>query len=126
MSGELDNIEKKLREISADATSPDAIRIIDALTKEIERQRSSILANNLETYVELPDAQVTAFKQSVYSKLKGERATDLVQMYNKAYFSDYKPATVLALTQALVTIANEQNVAVPPLWQHLLDSRGHL
>ena len=128
MSGELDSIEKTLKEISVNAKSPDAIGIIDTLTKEIERLRVELLYANLDTPPELPDSEVTAFKRKVYEKLKGQRATDLVIVYNRSYFEDQglKPVTILAVVQALVTIANEQKTALPPLWQRLLDSRGHL
>jgi len=125
MSGELDKVQKVLRDIAKDETSPDALRIIDTLTKAMEELRNELLFERLPAPESLPEHQVNDFKQRVYDELKTQRATDLVIGYNRLYFEGMKPITRLSMVRALVTIANEQKVAVPELWTKLLDSRGH-
>lgn len=126
MSGELDQVQTLLRNIAKNETSPDALRIIETLTKAMEELRNELLFERLETPEPLPENQVTQFKDQVYARLKTERATDLVIGYNREYLETFRPVTRLALVQALVTIANEQKVTAPTLWRNLLDSRGHL
>lgn len=126
MSGELDKVQDLLRDIAKNESSPDAMRIIEKLTKAMEEMRNELLFERLETPDVLPENEVTAFKLRVYRALKTERATDLVIAYNRLYFEAMKPITRLSMVQALVTIANEQNVKIPDLWRSLLDSRGHL
>lgn len=125
MSGELDKVQKVLRDIAKNETSPDALRVIDTLTKALEEMRNELLFERLPNPETLPEHEVSDFKERVYNELKTERATDLVIGYNRIYFEGMKPITRLSMVRALVTIANEQKVAVPELWQKLLDSRGH-
>jgi hypothetical protein len=126
MSGELDQVQTLLRNIAKNETSPDAIRIIETLTRAMEELRNELLFERLETPDPLPENEVTHFKDRVYNQLKTERATDLVIGYNREYLEGFKPVTRLSMVQALVAIANEQKVTVPTLWRTLLDSRGHL
>lgn len=126
MSGELDKVQQVLRNIAKDETSPDALRVIETLTKAMEEMRNELLFERLPNPDELPENEVIGFKHRVYQELKTSRATDLVIGYSRMYFEGIKkPITRLSMVQALVTIANEQKVAVPELWQKLLDSRGH-
>ena len=126
MSGVLDTLQTKLQEMAKSEKSADAIRIIEVLGKELDTLRTELLYERLVTPEPLPSTEVTAFKAAAYKKLKGDRAADMVLLYNRGFFEDLQPATRLSLAQVFVTIAKEQNVAVPPLWQNLLDSRGHL
>ena len=125
MSSDLDKVQEALRNIAKDETSPDALRVIERLTKAMEALRNELLFERLPNPETLPEHEVSDFKERVYNQLKTERATDLVIGYNRIYFEGMKPITRLSMVRALVTIANEQKVAVPELWQKLLDSRGH-
>jgi hypothetical protein len=126
MSGVLDTLQTKLQNLASNETSPDALRIIEVLGKELDTLRAELLYERLDTPEPLPSTEMTAFKAAAYKKLKDDRAADMVMLYNRGFFEDKQPATRLCLAQVFVTIAKEQNVAVPPLWQNLLDSRGHL
>lgn len=125
MSGEMDNVQQQLQTLAQDTSNPDAIKIIGALSSSLDAMRNDLLYERLEEPSLIPESEVSAFKQRVYAELKGERATDLAIAYNREFFAELKPATRLAIVQALTTIAKEQKIKMPELWQHILDSRGH-
>ncbi len=125
MSGELDRIQEEISKIAEGETSVDALRIIDRLTRAMDSLRTELLYERLEEPVIPTDAELKAFKEKVYNALKSQRATDLVIVYNRSNFEGMSAITRLCMVQALITVANEQKIAVPALWQFLLDSRGH-
>ena len=125
MSSDLEKVQMKLREIALAENGPDAIRIIDKLSKEVESLKTELMYERQKTPNTPTDAQIAEFKEKFYDSLKEERATDLAISYSKSELASYRPATRLAIVQVLVTIAKEQKVKVPAVWQRYLDSRGH-
>lgn len=126
MSGEMDNVQQKLQDMASGETDTGALQIIDSLSRELDNARSELLYERMDTPKEVSDKEVTEFKRKVYVSLKSERAADLAMLYGRSFFEAHTPAVCLAVAQALVTIAKEQEVKTPKLWQDLLDSRGHL
>ena len=129
MSEALDKVRETLETLASDAKSPDALRIVDTLSKSLAKAQQDLLYERMPSEPELPDAEIKAFKKQVYDQLHKERATDLFIAYDAAYFAQFKQAvTRLSLVQILIVIAKEQEQAeaIPAYWQSLLDSRGHL
>lgn len=126
MSGEMGNVQNKLQELASGQADPGTLQIIDSLSRELDNARSELLYERMESPKEVSDKEVAEFKKKVYASLKSERAADLAMLYGRSFFEAHTPVVCLAVAQALVTIAREQKVKTPKLWQDLLDSRGHL
>lgn len=124
---ELDNVERKLRELAKDASSPDALDIISKLSAYIDTLRADLIFQQLENPQNLSDVQTRDFQTRVYEELKTQRVTDLAVSYNAEWFADYSPAVRFAIAQALLQIAKEQSFdKVPNIWAFLRDSNGHM
>jgi hypothetical protein len=125
MSRDLDRLESRLQAIAAEETGPEAIRIIDKLSQEIDNLRTDLMYERLETPLFPTDEEVREFKEKFYAAMKGQRATDMAFVYNEAALRKHTPITRLSMVQVLVRIAREQDVKYPPFWDHMLDSRGN-
>lgn len=125
MSSDLRKIELRLQEMALAESNPDALRIIDTLSKEVDALKNELIYERLETPDAPDDRQISEFKKKFYDSLRKERATDLATLYSRSDLKRYKPSTRLAIVQVLITIAKEQEAPVPAHWQYLLDSRGH-
>lgn len=124
---ELDNVERKLRELAKDASSPDALDIISKLSTYIDTLRADLIYQQLENPQNLTDGETRDFQARVYEELKSQRVTDLAVSYTADWFADYSPAVRLAVAQALLQIAKEQSFdKVPNIWNFLHDSSGHM
>lgn len=125
MSQDLDRLATRLQAIAAEETGPEAIRIIDKLSKEIDNLRTDLMYERMETPLFPTDEEVREFKEKFYDAMKGQRSTDLSIAYNEAALRKHTPITRLSMVQVLVRIAREQDVNYPAFWDRLLDSRGN-
>lgn len=125
MSNELDRVEKKLLSLREGEVDKAALRIIDALSVELETIRAELLYQNLPEAPTLTEDQIKEFSAKARAHFQDMRIGDLAVVYDSSTLAQYRPETRLALCEILVSLTNEKKLKVPKLWTTVVESRGH-